>query len=270
MDAGHWQRTAGHGLRHVVPFRLMLLALWITIAAASQNAREGALIVSAAVSMTEALEEVAAAYRTAGGGPVTFNFGGSNVLARQIVTGAPVDVFISADEMQMDVVDRAGMIASGSRHPIVTNQLVVVEDAGQPRRIQAVADLARPEVRRIAIGDPAAVPAGVYARSYLERLGLWSRLERKTVPSNNVRAALTAVQNGSADAAIVYATDVRIARGLRVAVEVAGADAPPIVYPAAVVKSTRRADAAARFLAFLRSAPALRIFQQHGFRPAAS
>jgi molybdate transport system substrate-binding protein len=112
----------------------MLLALWITIAAASQNAREGALIVSAAVSMTEALEEVAAAYRTAGGGPVTFNFAGSNVLARQIVTGAPVDVFISADEMQMDGVDRAGMIASGSRQPIVTNQLVVVEDSTkQPR-----------------------------------------------------------------------------------------------------------------------------------------
>jgi molybdate transport system substrate-binding protein len=112
-----------------------------------------------------------------------------------------------------------------------------------------------------------AVPAGVYARQYLERINEWTRLQPKMVPVANVRAALTAVQNGSADAAFVYATDARIAPALRVVATITGPQAPRIVYPGAVVRTSRHPQAAAKFLEFLRTPPALAILEKHGFTP---
>jgi molybdate transport system substrate-binding protein len=218
-----------------------MLALFL-IAGLLQSS-PAAITVSAAVSLTEALEEVAAAFGAAGGARVVFNSGGSNVLARQIVNGAPVAVFV----------------------PIVANRLVLVVDAGSA--VTSVADLGAATVRRIAIGDPAAVPAGVYARQYLERIGQWAGLESKMVPSANVRAALTAVQNGSADAAFVYATDARLAPQLRVVTTATGPSAPRIVYPGCVVKTARQPAAAAQFLHFLRSASGRVILEKHGFSP---
>lgn len=233
------------------------------LVAALLQASPAPITVSAAVSLTEALEAVAAAYRAGGGGPVIFNFAGSNVLARQVVNGAPVDVFVSADASQMDLVEKAGLVAAGTRTAVTGNRLVLVVD---PRSaVKSVEDLATAAVRRIAVGDPAAVPAGVYARQYLERTGQWARLEPKLVPSANVRAALTAVQNGSADAAFVYATDARLAPQLRVVATITGPSAPDIVYPGCVVKTTRQPAAAARFLQFLSSPQARAILEQHGF-----
>jgi molybdate transport system substrate-binding protein len=243
----------------------MVLPLVLLAASLAQVASVEPLTVSAAVSLTEVMNEIAAAYRAAGGAPIRFNFGGSNVLARQIVNGAPVDVFISADDLQMDVVSRAGLVATGTRVPIAGNRLVVVVDERRLPTVRSVQDLSHADIRRVALGDPAAVPAGVYARTYLEKIGLWSRLEAKVVPAGNVRAALAAVQNGSADAAIVYATDARIAGGLRVAVTVSGPDSPPMVYPACVVKTTRQPAAAAHFLQFVRSPVGARILEHHGF-----
>jgi molybdate transport system substrate-binding protein len=235
-----------------------LLLLLATVAQSSSP-----LTVSAAISLSEALEAVAVAYRAAGGTPVVFNFGGSNALARQIVNGAPVDVFISADEAQMEVVEKADLVRAGTRVPVVANRLVLVVDSRS--RVKAVTDLGVAEIRRIAIGDPVAVPAGVYARQYLERINEWTRLQPKMVPVANVRAALTAVQNGSADAAFVYATDARIAPALRVVATITGPQAPRIVYPGAVVRTSRHPQAAAKFLEFLRTPPALAIFEKHGF-----
>jgi molybdate transport system substrate-binding protein len=237
-----------------------LLLLLATVAQSSSP-----LTVSAAISLSEALEAVAAAYRVAGGTPVVFNFGGSNALARQIVNGAPVDVFISADEAQMEVVEKADLVRAGTRVPVVANRLVLVVDSRS--RVKAVTDLGVAEIRRIAIGDPVAVPAGVYARQYLERINEWTRLQPKMVPVANVRAALTAVQNGSADAAFVYATDARIAPALRVVATITGPQAPRIVYPGAVVRTSRHPQAAAKFLEFLRTPPALAILEKHGFTP---
>jgi molybdate transport system substrate-binding protein len=246
----------------------MLLAWCLLVGVLSQGASHAPLTVSAAISLGEALDDVGAAYRAGGGGPVTFNLAGSNVLARQIVAGAPVDVFISADEAQMDVVDRAGLLVPGSRVPVVGNELVVVVDEKRSD-IASVQDLAGRRIRRIAIGDPQAVPAGIYARVYLERTGLWGQLASRLVPSSNVRAALAAVRNGAADAAIVYATDARTTSHVRIAVSIGGSYAPRIVYPAAVVKSSRHLPEAARFVQFLQTPEARRIFERHGFvRPA--
>lgn len=230
------------------------------------------LTVSAAVSLTDSLEAAAQAYTASGGDPVRFNFAGSNVLARQIVNGAPADVFISADEAQMDVADRAGAIDRATRVPLLGNRLAVITRKGSAAGslIRRVDDLLREDVRRIALGDPAAVPAGVYARTYLQAVGVWSQVERKIVPVANVRAALTVVENGSADTAIVYETDVPLSTSAVTAFVVTGSAAPRIVYPAAVVASSRQREASKRFLSFLTGPQAMTIFRRFGFIPLAA
>ena len=248
---------------------LRLLALVVAGLAllAFAPAPAGHLTVSAAASLTDALEEIASAYAAQGGPSVRFNFAGSNVLARQVASGAPVDLFISADEAQMDVAQRSGAIDEATRVDLLGNRLAVVTAIGTP--LLTPSDLDGPRIHRLAVGDPAAVPAGVYARQYLERIGLWNRLVPALVPVGNVRAALSAVENGSADAAIVYETDAAISRRVNVAFTVTGPDAPRIVYPAAVVKRSPRRAEAVRFLAYLRSEPATATFQRFKFEPLA-
>lgn len=225
------------------------------------------LTVSAAISLSDALGEIAERYQEGGGTPIRFNVAGSNVLARQIVNGAPVDVFISADHAQMQVVEQAGAIREGSRRIIVANRLVVAARQERLDEVREAFSRAGPAIRRLAIGDPAAVPAGVYARAALERQGLWRTYEDRIVPTGNVRAALAAVENGSADAAIVYVTDVLITRTARVALTIPLGATPPITYPAAIIASSTQPVEAERWMTFLESDAARAIFQRHGFLP---
>src|SRR6478609_1027980 len=205
------------------------------LAASALPQAPAVITVSAAISLTDALDEIGRAYRASGGPEVRFNVAGSNVLARQIVNGAPVDLFVSADETQMTVVEQAGGVAPGTRVDLLRNQLAVVVPAAGPA-IAAIEALAQPAIRRLALGDPEAVPAGVYAKQYLQAVGLWTALSSRVVPVVNVRAALTAVETGSADAAIVYRSDVTAANRARLAFVVSGDKAPRIVYPAAIVR----------------------------------
>ena len=247
----------------------MLLHAAVIFAATLLPARfDEPLTVCAAVSLTESLEAAATAYVGAGGGSVRFNFAASNVLARQLANGAPADLFISADEGQMDVAAGAGAIDRTTRINLLGNRLAVIArpDRGGINDIRA---LLQPAVQRVAIGDPAAVPAGVYARQYLQAVGLWGAIQPRLVPVGNVRAAVAAVDNGSADAAIVYETDAAIARTAVIAFVVSGAGAPRIVYPAAVVAGSRQREAALHFLQFLRGAQGAEIFRQYKFSPLA-
>jgi molybdate transport system substrate-binding protein len=228
------------------------------------------LTVSAAVSLAEALEAIAPVYGRTSGARVRFNFAASNVLARQIVSGAPADVFISADEAQMDLVAAAGAIAPGTRAGLLSNRLAIVTPAGRGGTVRGVGGLLSPHIRRIAIGDPAAVPAGVYAKRYLEAAGLWVSLQPKLMPTASVRGALAAARNGAADAAIVYESDTAAAPGTETSLVVPAADGPRIVYPAAIVSKTAQRAAAERFLAFLRGPDAARIFRQFRFTPLAA
>ena len=224
------------------------------------------LTVCAAVSLTDSLEAAVEIYRGEGGGPVRFNFAGSNTLARQLVNGAPADLFISADEAQMDVAAAAGAIDRTTRVALVANRLAVIvrPGGGDLRDVRA---LLRPDVRRVAIGDPAAVPAGVYARQYLLAVGLWEAMQSRLVPVGNVRAAVAAVENGSVDAGIVYETDAAIASRAGTAFVISGEGAPRIVYPAAIVTVSRNREGAARFLRFLQGPKAVELFRRHHFSP---
>ncbi len=222
------------------------------------------ITVSAAVSLSDVLTAISQGYgRT--GGTVRFNFGASNVLARQIASGAPVDVFISADEAQMSVVAAAGLLKDGSRVDLLRNQLAVAVPSDRLRTFKSLREIADPAFKRIAIGDPAAVPVGVYAKQYLEKEGLWSAIEPRVVPAGSARAALAAVESGAADAAIVYRTDVRVSVKATVAWVVPVDKGPRIIYPAAIIRTTTAAGEAKRFLDYLQTDPAARIFERFGF-----
>jgi molybdate transport system substrate-binding protein len=225
------------------------------------------ITVSAAVSLTDVMTAIAGEYGRGGHGSVRFNFGASNVLARQIVDGAPVDVFVSADEAQMDVVAAAHLLVDGSRVDLLRNQLAVVVPSDRPRTMTSVRDLTNAAFRRIAIGDPEAVPAGVYAKAFLQKEDLWATLQPRLIPSSSVRTALAAVESGAADAAIVYRTDTRIALKATVAYVVPAERGPRIVYPGALVRGGGGEAEGKRFLDFLRSATAARIFERFGFTP---
>lgn len=244
----------------------MLAAVWMAQVAA---AAAQPLTVSAASSVADVVAEAGRAWAAAGGAGVRVNAGGSNLLARQIAAGAGVDLFVSADHTQMQVAEQSGRLVPGSTRDLLTNTLVVVVPPDGLRRAPATLqpnDLAGATITRIALGNPASVPAGVYARQWLERAGLWSAVAGKIVPTLSVRAALAAVRAGRVDAGVVFATDARTMPDVGVAYAVGAAEAPDIKYPVAVVRGRREADAA-RFLEFLFSPAAREIFTRAGFTP---
>jgi molybdate transport system substrate-binding protein len=244
----------------------VLAALVVNGASCAGSGGERApLLVFAAASLGDVFEEAGARYARETGLATRFNFAGSNVLARQIRGGATADVFVSADEAQMRALQVEGLVEGASVGPLLRNGLVVVVREDWPGSLAGLADLAQPAVQRIAIGDPDAVPAGVYARLLLERHGLWQPLRRRMVPTVNVRAALALVDAGHADAAIVYRTDVRSARSARLAFAVPEGAGPDVVYPAAVVARAERPAEARAFLRWLRQPHAAEVFVRHGF-----
>lgn len=246
----------------LLPVLLLLAGCGRQVASAPE---ETPLQVFGAASLSDALVEVAAAFEAAGGPAVELNLAGSNALARQIVAGAPADFFVSADAEQMKVVEAAGRVRRQDVSDLLGNRLVVVVPASSTAG--PLADASGLEAfDRLALADPVAVPAGVYAQRWLEGRGLWPELEGRVVPTADVRAALAAVAGGHLPAGIVYATDAASESGVRVVYEVPEAEAPPIRYQAAPIigAPAAAASAIAEWQRFLRGA-AVPIFERHGF-----
>jgi molybdate transport system substrate-binding protein len=240
--------------------RLSRIVIALLVSAAPVAAEE--VTVYAAASLSDALKEVAQAFEAKTGHKVVFNLGASNDLARQIKAGAPADVFFSADKAQMDSLEAAGLVRAADRVDVLSNILVVVVPASRTARMSQPSDLLA--VKRLALADPEAVPAGVYARTWLESIGLWDKLRDKIIPTLNVRAALSAVESENVDAGIVYRTDAAISKRAKVALEVPRDKGPAIVYPLAPVASSRKA-ATAQLVRYLTSAPAREIYRRYGF-----
>ena len=227
--------------------------------------KEILVLVFAAASLTDALKEIAASWEIAGGESVVFNFAASSLLARQIREGAPADLFLSADEAQMDGLERAGLVVPGTRRSVLSNTLVAVVPKDSALRIASARDLAGPGVERIALAEPTSVPVGVYSKKFFERVGIWDALAPKVVPTENARATLAAVESGNVDAGIVYRTDAAISKHVRIAFEIPAAMGPAISYPFALVKGAPRETEARRFLAYLGSPAAHAVFVRYGF-----
>ena len=221
--------------------------------------------VQAAASLSDVLKEIASGYEAASGDKLQFNFGASSALARQIEAGAPADVFFSADEAKLDALEKKGLILADTRKSLLSNVLVVVVAADAPFVPKEVNDLAKTEITKLALAEPQTVPAGIYAREYLQKRGLWEMVREKVVPTENVRAALAAVASGNAQAGIVYKTDALGSPKVKIAIEVPAAEGPEISYPLAVLKASKVPDRARKFAEYLRSQTAQTIFKKFGF-----
>jgi molybdate transport system substrate-binding protein len=226
--------------------------------------------VFAAASLADALSEIGRSFQTETGIKVSFNFGATSDLGRQIRAGAPADVFFSADEPQMDLVEQAGLVRHADRVDLLSNTLVVIVPA--PAAGAAAGAAARPALAgaqdiasfpRLALADPQAVPAGVYARAYLQSVGLWDTMAGRVVPTLNVRAAVAAVESENVPAAIVYRTDAIASRRVRIVLEVARDAGPRIVYVAAPLAAA--GEPGRRFAAALATTSAARVFERLGF-----
>lgn len=237
--------------------RIVIALLGFTAPAAAEE-----VAVYAAASLTECLKELAPGFEKSTGHRVVFNLGGSNDLARQIKAGAPADIFFSADKAQMDGLEAAGLVRARDRVDVLSNVLVAVVPSASTARLDGPRDLQT--VRHLALADPQAVPAGVYARTWLESIGLWDKLKDKVVPTLNVRAALSAVESESADAGIVYRTDAGISKRVKVAFEVPRDQGPTIVYPLAPIAGSRR-PATTALVRHLTSAAAREVYARYGF-----
>lgn len=247
----------------MTPMRLFL-ALFVF---AASGLRAADINVFAAASLSDALKEIAAAYEPASGDKLRFNLGASSALALQIKNGAPADVFFSADEAKMDELAKAGLVVAETRRSLLSNTLVIVVNATDGATIAAPADLAKPALKRLALAEPQTVPAGIYAKEWLTKIGLWESVSGRVVPTENVRACLSAVEAGNADAGIVYKTDALISKKVKIAHEVAAADGPKISYPLAVLKDAKQTEAARTFAVYLAGAEARAVFVKYGFLP---
>jgi molybdate transport system substrate-binding protein len=251
--------------------RLLLslaLGAWFVLLALPAAAVE--INVSAAASLTDALQEIARAYEATSMDRIVLNLGASSLLARQIEEGAPADLFLSADEAKMDSLGRKRLLLAGTRRSVLSNTLVVVVPLDSRLKLSGPQDLASSSIRALALAEPQTVPAGIYAKEYLQQAGLWRKVIDRVIPTENVRAALAAVESGNADAGIVYKTDAEISQRVRVAYEVAVDVGPKISYPFAILAETRHPEEARRFLAYLSSPPALDVFRRYGFLVIAS
>lgn len=243
-----------------------LLAILLTLAIVPAAAQSRPPLVLAAASLQEALTDAAAAWERQGHPRPVISFAASSALARQVMSGARADLFVSADAEWMDAVERAGKVAPGTRAVIARNRLVVVSTPGRAKLGSLRgASLARAlGAAPLAMADPGSVPAGKYGRDALEHLGAWAVVAPRVVRAENVRAALALVERGAAPYGIVYATDARAAPRLQVAGVFPARSHDPIVYPVARLVASRNSQAEG-FRRFLLSRAGLAILARHGF-----
>lgn len=242
-----------------------LLGLMLTGPAA---ARPAPLTVFAAASLSDALQAAGKAYTARTGVPVRYAFAASNLLAKQIEAGARADVYVSADQQWMDHVARAGFLVVGSRRDLLRGRLVLIApaDSRTTLRIGPNFPLAQAlgPTGRLAVGDPAYVPAGLYAKAALTRLGVWPSVQGRLASADNVRVALSYVARHAAPLGIVYETDARAERGVKIVGIFPESSHPPIDYPAAIVRGA--SPGARGFAAYLNGPEAKAIFRRFGFR----
>jgi molybdate transport system substrate-binding protein len=227
------------------------------------------LTVSAAISLKDALDEARQTYLAANPNvAIAANYGASGTLEIQIEQGAPVDVFVSAAPKQMDSLETKGLVLEGTRRDLLRNEVVLIVPKDSSAGISSFRDLTRTDVKRVALGEPVTVPAGQYAKEVLTSLGIYDAVNSKAVLGKDVRQVLTYVETGNVDAGVVYATDALSSTKVKIVATAPAKSHAPVVYPAAVIKTSKNPAAARALLDFLASPRGLAIFQKYGFTAA--
>ncbi len=246
----------------IVLFSVCLVTLTASFASASD-----AIAVSAAISLKNAFEEIGKIYESMHHSKVIFNFGASGNLLKQIAGGAPVDVFASAAQKDMDEAERQGLVLPETRTDFAGNKVVLIVPAEAETSLKSFEGLSSAEIKRIAAGNPKTVPAGRYADDVFRYYNIWDLIKQKLILTENVRQALDYVVRGEVDAGVVYATDAAMeTRAVRIIASAPESSHKPVVYPVAVVKGASDKSAAMAFIALLQSAQGKKILQKYGFQ----
>jgi molybdate transport system substrate-binding protein len=245
----------------------LLYVLLLLLPAFAAQAQE--VTVFAAASLTDAMQDISAKWMAAGHRKLVLSFGASSTLARQIEQGAPANVFASADEKWMDYLAGKELIVADTRKDLLGNDLVLVVSADKPMHVTISKSFDLMALLgadgRLATGDPAHVPVGIYAEQALKNLGMWDGISPRLARTEDVRGALLLVERGEAPAGIVYATDAAVSKSVMIAGTFPADSHDPVSYPFAVTKSGDNAEARA-LLTFLSSAPARAVFAKRGFK----
>jgi len=226
------------------------------------------VVVFGAASLKEALDEQSKRFEAASGNKVVVSYGASNTLARQIEGGAPADLFIAADLEWMDYAERRSLLRAGTRVNLLSNALVLIAPAASKSTLRIAPNFALADALgqgKLAMANPDSVPAGKYGKSALQAMGVWADIEHKVARAENVRAALALVSRGEAPFGIVYATDAWADTGVRIVDGFPPSSHPPIVYPAAIVASSKSPQATA-LLDYLKSPSSRAVWEKYGFR----
>lgn len=260
--------------RLIITFLAGALVFGFTACSTQNNAQTGDstdninLTISAAASLKNAMEELTPMYQEANKGQtLTFNYGGSGDLQKQIENGAPADVFISAAQKQMDALEQEGLLAGGTREDLLKNNLVLIVPQGNTE-ITTIEDLGTDKAVQVALGEPSAVPAGQYAEEALTNLNLLDSVKAKAVYGKDVTQVLTYVENGEVDAGLVYETDAKsVPDKVAIVSKVPESSYKTVIYPMAVLKDSTQLEAAKNFESFLKSDEAKVVFEKYGFEP---
>ncbi len=241
----------------------------IALAAIASRVDAQELTLSVAVSLKEAIEELGRTFAAKQSGVILrYNFGASGDLQKQIEAGAPIDLFLSAAQRQMDELEKKHLIVPASRRAFARNVLTVIKPADSRVDISKPADLADTRLKHIVIGNPKTVPAGQYAEESLKAMGLWERVQPKLVLSENVRQALDYVARGEVDAGVVYTTDIAArAQGVKEAFRPPDDTYRPIVYPVAIVAASKQQGPAQAFINLVLSEAGRATLARFGFQP---
>jgi molybdate transport system substrate-binding protein len=273
ISGGAALSSVRHGCQRLSPsFGVRLAAFTLgllVVMGAASLARAQEVLLSVAVSLKDATEELGREFqRTHPGVSLQYNFGASGDLQKQIEAGAPVDLFISAGQKQIDALEKPRLLQPGSRRIFARNVLTLIVPADSRLDLRGPADLLRPQVQRVVIGNPKTVPAGQYAEESLRSLGLWEALRPKLVLAENVRQALEYVARGEVDAGFVYATDAGTRAGrIKEAGRPPQESYAPVIYPGAILAASRHPALAQAFLDLLLSPPGQQVFARWGFQP---
>jgi molybdate transport system substrate-binding protein len=236
-----------------------------TAPASVQQEKNIELIVSAAASMKDAMEEIKELYaQEKTNVTITYNFGSSGSLQQQIEQGAPADVFLSAAAKQMDALKEKGLIIEDTYKELLENKVVLIAPKDSSK-VSGFEGLDAEDVQKVALGEPESVPAGKYAKEVLTNLKLWDKVQAKATLGKDVRVVLTWVETGDVDAGIVYGTDAKISDKVKVVETAPEGSHSPVIYPAAVIKDSKNEAAAREFITFLTGDKAKDVFEKYGF-----
>jgi molybdate transport system substrate-binding protein len=253
------------GLKELKSRFVVLLPSFFLLFTMASYAHADEILVAAAASLTDVLKEISGNYQSKAKHTVKFNFGPSSGLARQIEEGAPADIFFSADLPQMDALDKNGRLEPGTRRNLLSNQLVIIVPADSKLTLSSSKDLLKGDIKKIALAEPSSVPVGVYSSKYLTDEGLWEQVKMKIVPVQDVRATLASVESGNVEAGFVYKTDAAVSKKVRIVYEVPINKGPKITYPIAIVRESKRKDAARDFITHIQSSTVKDAFKKYGF-----